>query len=58
MESLNQWFPGIKNVRSQNAHRVPSLIAHKWVDVTGQKDEHFRKYGQKADESWELNLLV
>ena len=33
MDNFYKWFPGIQHVRSPNAHKVSSLVEHKWINM-------------------------
>ena len=56
MESLEQWFPNLKHVKSSNAHTVSPLIEHEWINV----NEAIESYASQdtSDEQKELDLLI
>ena len=33
MESIGNWFPGIKHIKTENYHQISPLLQHEWIDV-------------------------
>ena len=57
MESLDQWFPNLKHVKSPNYHKISSLIEHEWIDVEKQiLDDGYDS--DISDSERELEILV
>ena len=38
------WFPGIKHVKSDNAHRISQNIEQEWLDVSDFVRDNKSKY--------------
>lgn len=57
MESLDQWFPNLKHVKSPNCHKISDLIEHEWIDVEKEiQDDGYES--DLTDEQRELEILV
>jgi len=58
MESLDQWFPNLKHVKSPNYHKISEHIEHEWIDVQEaiSNDDGFDS--DATDEQKELDILI
>lgn len=57
MDSLEEWFPNLKHVKSPNTHKVSELIDHEWIDVEEAISK--RDYdSETTDEMKELDILI
>ena len=55
MESLDQWFPNLKHVKSPNYHKISEHIEHEWIDVQAAIENDDR---EATDEQKELDILI
>lgn len=55
MNTLYDWFPTIKHIRTENAHKISQLIEYEWIDL--EKAHTYRANSIVSDDH-EINLLV
>ena len=55
------WFDDIQHVKSENAHKISSLIENEWIDVENQISKMVDNIGQldsEAIDKLELDILI